>query len=194
MGFRICTVAARCDADDLAQAMGLVARGGAADQPDGDWWAARLTESGWTLLWAEDERFGHMAEARIAALSCRADVVVCEINETVMYSSATLWRDGAVLWRVGHRGDGEDVHDLTVTGAPPDGLAAIRARQVARQQAGDGQVDYIFDIPVELAASLTGFRHDLYLPDEATDGFLLLEPEVPAAPPRKGLLARLLGR
>lgn len=193
MGFNICHVAAPCAASDLAQALGLAVRENTPDQPDGEWWAARLRSGGWSLLWSEDEEFGRRAEARIAELSREVEVVLCVVNETVMFSSAELWRDGALAWRVSHRGDGEDIRDLTVTGTPPLEFEEIRARLFARQDADDGRTDYVFDIPVELAEGMSGFRHDGWLEDGATDGYLLVAPERAAPVPRKGLWARLLG-
>ena len=85
-----------------------------------------------------------------------------------MFSSAFGFSDGAFRWKVAHDSD-EGVYHLDVEGAPPatfDGIAArMRAEQAeddekARQRPTSMSVDFIWDIPVELANSLCRYRHD----------------------------------
>lgn len=196
MGFRICTIASPVPPEALLQALGLAASGPTqAEMPGGPWWVARFRPQGWSLLWSENPNFGFENEERLRALSeSGAQVVLCEVNETDMCSAAEGWQDGRSLWRVSHSGDGMDRFDLHVRGTPPAGLEAIRARHIRAQKAGDGSVDHIFEIPLDLAASFHGFRHDSWPAAEDSEGFTPVAPATPTAPARKrGWLSRLFG-
>jgi len=87
---------------------------------------------------------------------------MCFVEEHVMCSCTAGWREGRLVWSVDHFAD-RGVENLQVKGEPPAPFAAIRDRLRGEQAAAGGQkagVDYIFDIPVELAEILTGYRHD----------------------------------
>lgn len=191
MGFRISHLASRMAPQEMADALGLAVSGTAAEMPQPGWWAARIAASGWTLLWAEDEDFGTRAPARaaLAALSERADVLRCQVNETVMWSSAALWSGGRPVWTLAHAGDAGDVFDLRIEGTPPEEFAAIRDRQIALQRTDDGEVDHIFDVPLLVARVVTGFKHDEAVRPGDFGRFHLIVP-----PSRPGLLARLFRR
>jgi hypothetical protein len=192
MGFRICYVACPVAPEELARALGLTIQDQRHDMPDGDWWVARLTSSGWSILWSEDEAFGQAARPSIAKLSEGADVYLCEVNETCMWSAAEAFRNGQSLWRITHAGDGEDRFDLTVAGNPPECFAGIRKALEQEQREDDDTVDFIFEIPLAVAAEAHGFRHDQYLEPATVEAFHILAR--PSAPGRKrgffGLFAR----
>jgi hypothetical protein len=62
------------------------------------------------------------------------------------------------VWSITHdlqRGIGH----LEAEGALPDAFGPIRDRLSAKQ-VGQGDADYIFDVPVEVANALTGFRYN----------------------------------
>jgi hypothetical protein len=55
-----------------------------------------------------------------------------------------------------------------MAGELPPQATPIREALLARQHASEGKqprVDYLFDAPVELAASICGFRHDRFVPN-----------------------------
>ncbi len=187
MGFRICYLSSRAQLEDLVRDLGLSIAGSAEAMPDGQWWVARLSDSDWTVLWSEDEGFGEQRRTEIVAHSQGHDIMLCEVNETAMYSSARCWSNGELVWEVTHRGDAGDVYDLSMQGDPPDSLAAIRDGAEAKQAAAK-DVDYIFEVPLDLAAYATGFRHDRWLERDAVDQFHLVAP--PKAP---SLWGRLFG-
>ena len=94
-------------------------------------------------------------------------MVTCAVEEHIVASSASGWKNGAAIWSILHDSQ-RGMRHLDVTGDPPEQLNAIRTRLMDEQSAdgGDeGDVDYIFDVPVEVALALTGFRHD-----ECVDG------------------------
>ncbi len=145
---------------------------------------------GWSLLVVgRDERF--VSDALLARLSRGCEAVACFVEEHVMVSQATGWRDGRKVWSVDH--DSEvAVEHLAVTGEPPAELASIRQAAESQQREDDGEVDYLFDVPPALAKALVGYHHD----DDSglvADSFEVLV-EVPPEPPRKPFWARLLGR
>jgi hypothetical protein len=73
------------------------------------------------------------------------------------------WEENAQeVWYAFHEGDG-DVHNLSTRGALPDFFASVRDEALAEQAAeggADAEVDCIFEVPLELARRITGFRHD----------------------------------
>ena len=92
-----------------------------------------------------------------------------------MYSSATSWQRGRRLWSVEHDAQ-KALEDLDVQGDPPQEFAAIRDELFAKQT--DESCDYIFDIPVELARTVTGYRHDrnIGLPKDAFEVLVRTHP------------------
>ena len=118
-----------------------------------------------------------IGDSTLRRLSAGCEVVTCGVEEHVMVSEATLWRAGQCVWRVSHDG-AQGVENLHVEGELPPAFASIRDRLFCEQQAPASSqfpADYIFDIPVELAKSLTGYRHDEDTPGLAANSFDVLE-------------------
>lgn len=93
------------------------------------------------------------------------DVITCSVEEHVMFSSVSLWKSGEQVWSVRH--EPSNPNDLTLIDKPPQELTeAVDRVQRARAEAGpDGdEVDWGFEIPVELGKILVGYRHDEVLP------------------------------
>ena len=68
---------------------------------------------------------------------------------------------------------------METAGAVPVVLADIQKRLAEKQDAGGGEradLDYIYDIPAELAKALTGFRHDEDIQGFVGDVYHVLEP------------------
>lgn len=98
----------------------------------------------------------------LAQLSRHASLLACYANETVMQSALTLWADGRKQWSVWH--DAQHAADhLETSGNVPEELLPIRDRLLA-DQAEDGEVDHLFDIPIELFVALGGHRYDQDIP------------------------------
>jgi hypothetical protein len=139
-------------------------------------------------------------EDRFVALSAQGPAVACAIEQHVMYQEARGYEAGAEVWRVTHDPDrGDSVYHLAVTGAPPAQLAEIRDAAVAEQDAEGGEdagVDFISEVPLDLAASICGFK----LEDDWPDGGFteLRRANSPSAALRAragpGFLQRLFGR
>jgi hypothetical protein len=148
--------------DDAQRALGLIGTGSHAEYPLPAYRGTELP-GGWYLI--EMKNFVHpfVMPETLGRLSQGCEIVGCQVGEHVMASAAFAWQDGRRLWEVAHESDEGDDH-LDVEGVPPAEFAAIDARLRAEQDAQDPNknfpVDYLFDIPVELAQACCGYRHD----------------------------------
>jgi hypothetical protein len=110
---------------------------------------------GWLVIYSNE--FGYASPKRIAALSPGTLAIGCTIEEHVMFSGLRACADGSEVWSVTHDAD-DGIYDLRTNGELPGAFAAIRDRLLEQQdQAGgsNAEVDYVFEIPIELAASLS---------------------------------------
>jgi hypothetical protein len=114
---------------------------------------------GWFILFSNN--FDFVTPNRLARLSVDCRIVACQVHEGVMVSAAFGYERGRGVWELAHNAQ-QSLNDLTVVGSPPPSFEAIRRRLTQEQDAAtDGDVDYIFDIPVEVAAAAVGnYRHD----------------------------------
>jgi hypothetical protein len=109
--------------------------------------------SGWFLVIHGGHEFTN-DEARRLSRGC--EVVACFVEEHVMVSRAAAWRDGTQQWSVTHEAqEGQD--HLDVEGELPAGFPMIQDRLTKQQEDG---VDFIFNIPVDLAKEITGYSHE----------------------------------
>lgn len=139
--------------------------------------SAQALDNGWHLLVANRCNHNIIKTPSLAALSVGCEVIACAIEEHVMYSSAECWRDGQRIWHVEHSSEEGENH-LAVEGKPPDCLAQLVA-DTERKQAEDSEVGWFFEIPLDCAKTLVGFKHDEDNPILDRDAFLRLEPLQP---------------
>jgi hypothetical protein len=120
--------------------------------------------TGWLLLLTRD--FDYISPARLAALSAGCRLVACQVHEGIMASGAFFYERGSELWHVTHDSD-KGTRDLSVSGSPPPELDLIRRRLTRRQDEEPREkrfllgIDYIFDVPVDTAFAICGYRHNL---------------------------------
>jgi hypothetical protein len=113
----------------------------------------------WYLVIKDHEVFEDLDQ--VARLSTGCEVVSCFVEEHVMVSEAVGWRDGKKIWFVLHDTQKKIGH-MEAKGELPPAYEAIRASLYAEQDSSDvPEADYLFDIPVETARSVTGYRHDI---------------------------------
>src|SRR5882672_2573469 len=162
MGYSIAWLAAQGrPPQSLLAELDLRPTGEAGEYPDDPMVGAPLA-GGWYLLVARGCDHRMISDQVLKTLSRRCRVIDCSIEEHVMFSSAALWENGERVWSVSHQGD-EKLHDLSASGALPDFFASVRDELLAKQAAEGGEeagVDYVFEIPLELARRITGFAHD----------------------------------
>ncbi|MEQ1902538.1 MAG: hypothetical protein ABL866_17615 [Devosia sp.] len=99
---------------------------------------------------------------RIARLPSKSRCVVCLVLEHAMISYAALWQAGRRVWEIRHNGG----QHLDASGDLPSAYPGIRARADMQQLAEDKlrspmrmHTDYLFDVPLDTATTITGFRH-----------------------------------
>lgn len=138
----------------------------------------------WTVVWSNDFSYG--APENVHRLAGAMTVVSCQVEEHAMYSAAHCVTKGAHAWSVWHDGGQLGPYDLHVTGDPPPALDAIKRRLFAEQDARGGEaadVDFGFDMPIELALDVTGYRHDQTRFPWGEPTFTIIEPNRWFSPP-----------
>ncbi len=79
-----------------------------------------------------------------------------------MFSSAEYWAGGNQIWSAEHVGENGPIH-LKTSGILPPGFEAMASVHKEAQEADGGEkagVDHYFDIPLNAAKEITGFKHD----------------------------------
>jgi hypothetical protein len=116
----------------------------------------------WYLVVANRCDHPLVAETTLRLLSSRVDLVACSVEEHVMFSAASFWSAGRRVWSVSH--DAQTAIDhLEVSGTLPPFFSEVRDTHLERQASEGGaaaDVDFVFDVPLELARRIAGFRHD----------------------------------
>ncbi len=165
--------------------LGLKPTGRSSDGFDWDFGSASLANDWHLIVQGAENDAGGFSEAALRDLSAAGSLVLCAVDEYALSSRANGWTQGREVWGVRHDGADPSGAHLAVTGEVPAAFEAIRARIYAEQndadraaeQGTDGshglEVDLIFEIPIDLARELTGFRHD----DDHRPSFELLKRE-----------------
>ena len=189
MGFAITWCAVREEhAQGFLDALGFSPTGETEELPDSPISTAKL-DTGWRLLWINEYGSSLLAPDRLSEVSRERDVLLCLVEEHVMASSAESWSVGKRVWWISHEGE-DGPKGLDTDGTLPACFAAIRAEMEAAQR-DDADVDFLFEIPLKVAETLVGFKHDENWPHVIGGRFeILARPE----PPKKGLLGKLFGR
>ena len=108
-----------------------------------------------------------------------------------MASSSEFWSGGKRHWWISHEGE-SGPKGLAVDGELPQCFSSIRSEMEEAQRAAGGDkadVDYIFEIPLRVAQSIVGFKHDEDCPHLTEEQFVVLSREAP----KKGVLRKLFG-
>jgi hypothetical protein len=162
-------------ADEACAALGLARAGGDSPFPDYTYSGAVLP-TGWYLVVGNDEGYPALLGKDMQALSQAHDIVVCEVEEHVMFSSSACWSGGGRAWSVVHDCEKGPDH-LEAEGRLPDDYEATRSECLAEQEEeDDDEVDFAFEVPLELARRLTGFKHDEGEVDDQEVSFEELRP------------------
>jgi len=162
LGFSVSWLAVpEAEKDNTLSILGLVETNKKEPLPESMFDGALLL-TGWYVVCFDHSSPSALKPESLRVLSTHSQVIACQIEEHAMVSTAACWLDGVEQWFVAH--DAED--GLTnVMGNPPAMFEEIRSTKLQLQGGNDG-VDHIFDIPLELAETLVGFRHDASFDDE----------------------------
>jgi hypothetical protein len=148
--------------------LGLRETGETTSEPDFEVCCFRHP-SGWFIVQGPED---FVSRDQLARVSKGGEAVGCYESETVMVSEAYGFRDGLEVWSVLHDPDRRGT-PLEVQGDPPAELAGIHD-DLMRRQAGESDVDYLFEAPIDLTKAVCGYRWDEVQP-EGTE-FMMLEP------------------
>ena len=186
MGFRISWVGFKAvDKPALLAHLGFRDTG-APDEANEAPFSLAVIPTGWVILFSND--FDFAPAEHLIGLSAGMSLVACQVHEGIMFSSAHGYENRQEQWGVWHDGGDAKKRDLKTTGHLPSAFTEIRQRLLAQQDADDKRqvalpldqqnggaahgngpqllnpntmaVDYLFDIPVDLAEAMTGYRHD----------------------------------
>lgn len=182
MGFKISWIGfSGIGKADVLSRLGLAESGQIEEVPESPFSGIEIP-GGWYVVFANDFLFVNNFEseppAKLGGYSRECRLVACQVHEGVMTSVAYGYDRGRPIWRIMHDAQ-QGIYDFTVSGTPPAEFEAIRARLTEEQDSKGGKssdVDYIFDVPVEVAYALTGFRHDMWRYDWGNPVFMRLEP------------------
>lgn len=178
----------------VLEALALRGTGETEELPESEITGAQLS-GGWYLIIAQRDCLEFTKEKVLEQLSNLGEVVTCFVEEHGMCSHAACWRGGQRVWSVYHDSGGWGGNlDVDIKGEPPPAFAEIRARLTSEQEAAGGKkagVDCIFDVPVELARSEVGYRHDQDISELSKLAFEILARTQPS--PKASWFKRLLG-
>ncbi len=162
MGFAIAWVAVSGKQPErVLEELELTRTGATEDFPEAKLSCAALPGS-WFLVFAHDYDSPIVSARSLVNLSAGCQVIACQVEEHVMAAAAFAYADGALLWRVEHEAE-QGIYHLSASGSPPPQLDEIHAslkKQQDEEGGADAEVDFIFDVPVALAESIVGYRHD----------------------------------
>lgn len=168
MGFALTWLAARgIERDEFHRRLGLRSTGLREEEPESDYTA--VTQDGWHVVISNvfDHRF--VGGGSLRRVSAGAEVVGAAVEEHSMASMAAAYRDRRSLWRVTFTGAGTPA----AVGDPPE-FAEILLDFEARAHANQ-RVAFMFEVPLEVANRVTGFRHDTQPDTEERERFEVLE-------------------
>jgi hypothetical protein len=170
----------------VAEVLGLVA---APDAPKPKASLCSLP-NGWRILFTLD--FGFPTPERMTLLSAEGTAIAVSADERSMFSVVRGYERGKAVFAIEHDGGSEGARHIATAGAVPAAWAAIldqANREQDQEDAGDAEVDFLFDAPLTLAEALCGYRHDRPWPEgQEPESTLLVERKAP------GLLGRLFGK
>src|SRR5262249_6500818 len=132
MGFSISWLAIRGkDRAAILRTSGLCGTGEYEEIPDAPHQGAELAD-GWYLVFADGCAYAE-DEAPLEALSKDSEIVTCSVEEHVMFSSATGWKDGRQLWSIVHDSQ-QGLDDIDAEGELPPVYAGIRDNSLRAQR------------------------------------------------------------
>jgi hypothetical protein len=117
---------------------------------------------GWYLVFLNDCFHPLIDVETLKRLSRGGTVLGCQVEEHIMVSAAFLYADGCRVWNLTHEAE-KGHYNLESEGELPPAFEKIHQHLTAEQDREGGEeagVDFLFDVPIELAASLCGYRHD----------------------------------
>ena len=168
----------------LVQELALTPTGEMTDYGEA-MFTGRDLPSGWFLLVINECEHKFIEPSSLRSLSGNCEVIACSIEEHVMVCTSEMWRNGEQVWRIEHDAQ-QGIDHLSASGAVPEIFFATRAECAGQQEQAGGRkadTDYFFEIPLQTANAIVGFKHDeSELEDESFELFKEGTFPTPAAP------------
>jgi hypothetical protein len=108
-------------------------------------------------------------------ISDGANVYFFSVHTGVMYSSAEAWSHGRIVWEIEHNSEFGGYH-IDSDGDLPDDFYDIRDgrfEEQAREGGEEAGVDFVIEIPRDMARALTGFDGEDGIPDGVEKFYLV---------------------
>jgi len=162
MGFSISWLAVKTD--DLDRLF-EIAENSPTSEAD-EWLEAKFSGSGlqggWYFIQAQGCDHPIISADSLSKVSALGETVACSVEEHVMVCVAEGWRGGVRSWSISHDAQ-QGMFDLSADGELPAHYEAIKDDFVGQQNAEGGEdadVDFIFEIPLQVARKICGYKHD----------------------------------
>ena len=185
MGFAASWICARgLTLASALEALDLVETGQAAEPWRTPFSCAELP-GGWLAITSTNPDW--MLPQKVQTLSTGGPAVGCFMSDYVMNSGACAYEQGKQVWWVLHEPE-EGITNLTHGGKPPARFETLLAKALKDHEAytpDPHEVDFVFDVPIDLAVSICGFRPD----DDPPEGVAFKELR-----PKKGRGSGLFGK
>ncbi|GAA0770461.1 hypothetical protein LRH25_32235 [Ideonella azotifigens] len=173
MGFNISWIAIMgATARQMTEDLGFTPTGKFATLASQPLQGAELPGKGYLVVARGDEH-AILSPGFLAAHSEKHDIVACAVEEHVMHCQAACWRAGKMAWSAEHDGQ-ESRRHLVTQGSLPASFDEILQAAKRLQDVEDSaaqEVDFFFEVPLQLAQSIAGFKHDEETPGLAGNGF-----------------------
>jgi hypothetical protein len=144
--------------------------------PEADFNATKIND--WYLISNNcREVYELFTDAMIKKLSKNCQVIKVDVCESTMFSIAECWEDGKSIWSILHNSEYGTGH-LNIEGNPPKILDDI-VNQCKKKQSEERDADYIYEIPIELANELVGYRHDEDIEQDEAQWVILVPDDKP---------------
>ena len=131
-----------------------------------EWFESKFSGSGlqggWYFLQAKGCDHPIISSDELSRISMLGETIACSVEEHVMVSIAEGWNKGVRSWSIAHDAQ-QGMFDLSASGNLPDHYEAIKNNHTSQQNAEGGEdadVDLIFEIPLQVANSICGYKHD----------------------------------
>lgn len=128
----------------------------------------------WRLILADHMDIIHERNEWLSRLSRDTELVSVFVEEHVMYSAATYWKDGKQIWFIEHNNERGGLDDIKASGQLPSCYQQI-LNDLQQKLKNDRECDFLFDVPTEVAKEITGYKHD----DAGEPGDIFWELESP---------------
>jgi len=175
MGFQVAWVAIRdVEPTDVLAFYNLASNGENGEYPEALISAVELPNN-WYLIHFNDFLPSQIDDEVLLELSKLGHVISCQVHEGMMASVVRSYHAAKKLWSVVHNAQ-VGIDNLDVSGFVPKAFDNIY-EQVEQNYKEDphGGIDYYFDIPIELARSIVGYRYDYRLQLDDTHPFKSLD-------------------